>query len=516
MDKLEQFTPIENAVADRINPIVLRELRHMTRSRFVISLVIGLLVIFFLISWIFLTSNVSTDSAYNQDWYDQELGLDLFSALLMFLGFGATFSIPPYVAVRFGWERSERNYDLMYISTLKPSSIIAGKLLAGLQLTLLAVAVCTPFLALTYLLRGVDIALIFISLGFLIGYVMTCTLGLMLFAAVPMSRSIRVIAFLFFVGPAWFFGSMGIILGGVEEMQYGFFADFFDVDFVTQVLPMLVLWLMSMVSAYVLTVTLISPPGANRAFPVRLCFTIQWLLSLALIVFIWWWDRSLDLREGMFYMAGASMGFWGIAFLASSGTADERSLRVQHTIPKNPLLRLLAYPYYNGRANGMVWSGGAALVSLLIFAYCVDTVDYANAYSDEPFFILASSLLFGMAYILIAVAFQRRFATKNLMTGESVVLLRESIAPGFAIIIASVIIIVPLILAMLTQGVEILDVCWSVTCPINYIDDFRGAGRLKLNAAIVWFGAGLLWNIRWIARDMVRFRPPQEPVEGEG
>src|SRR5262249_21077236 len=61
-------------------------------------------------------------------------------------------------------ERSDQNVDLLYISTLKPRSIIAGKFLASVVLVLLIFSTCAPFMTFTYLLRGIDIPTILVVL----------------------------------------------------------------------------------------------------------------------------------------------------------------------------------------------------------------------------------------------------------------------------------------------------------------------------------------------------------------
>src|SRR5205807_7480474 len=70
---------------------------------------------------------------------------------------GTCLLVPIYAGLRLGAERSDTNVDLLFISTLRPRAIVAGKLLSSLVLVLLVFSACTPFMTFSYLLRGLDI-----------------------------------------------------------------------------------------------------------------------------------------------------------------------------------------------------------------------------------------------------------------------------------------------------------------------------------------------------------------------
>ena len=96
--------------------------------------------------------------------------------------------VPAYAAIRLAGERSDHNVDLLFISTLRPRSIIAGKFFAALVLAILVFSTCAPFMTFTYLLRGIDIPTILIVLGFdLLGMLLSTIIALFV-AAVPGPR----------------------------------------------------------------------------------------------------------------------------------------------------------------------------------------------------------------------------------------------------------------------------------------------------------------------------------------
>src|SRR5206468_9430444 len=88
-------------------------------------------------------------------------------------------------------ERSPANMDLLFITTISPRAIIAGKSLAAAALTLLIFSACMPFMVLTYLLRGIDLPTMFIVLA-LSFFLVVMTIQMTVFvASLPASRPMR-------------------------------------------------------------------------------------------------------------------------------------------------------------------------------------------------------------------------------------------------------------------------------------------------------------------------------------
>lgn len=258
--KYSWFGSLEHTVADRLNPIVLRELRQMTRNNFVVGLVICLLIAFFLISSIFLTTQLSGGSYSVASWKDQGMGAELLGTLFLVLAAGCITLVPVYVAFRFWWERCKYNFDLMYISTLPPSSIVWGKLLAALHLSSLVVAVCLPFMALTYFLRGVDILEVIVAVTLMQMFVLTWTMMLMFLVALRRHMVVRVLLIVI-AGPILFFSSIGFVVGTASS-----FGTTFSVSGVLAfVVPFsMVFWGPCMLTAYGITVLLVSPKRVDR------------------------------------------------------------------------------------------------------------------------------------------------------------------------------------------------------------------------------------------------------------
>ena len=90
-----------------------------------------------------------------------------------------------YMGLRVASERQDNNPDLLYISTLSPGRIIRGKFFCAAYVTLLFFSACLPFMALTNLLRGVDLPTVFFLMAFLFILVCGVNLAAMAFLCLP-------------------------------------------------------------------------------------------------------------------------------------------------------------------------------------------------------------------------------------------------------------------------------------------------------------------------------------------
>src|SRR5262245_33490729 len=111
---------------DWINPIVIKELRQAVKNRMVMILLLVFLGLQLAIVTIALLAGSS--GTPTEDW---NAGRDVFFSLQVLLVITLVLLVPAYACVRLAAERSDQNVDLLFISTLKPYSIIAGKFFAA-------------------------------------------------------------------------------------------------------------------------------------------------------------------------------------------------------------------------------------------------------------------------------------------------------------------------------------------------------------------------------------------------
>jgi hypothetical protein len=171
-------------LSDALNPIVIKELRQAVQSRFVVTMLIVLLAIQLVAVGMYLIFS-------NPAAYDFTAGRTVFTILLSILLMVSLLFVPAYTAVRMIAERSDTDVDLLYITTIRPRSIIAGKVLAAAVLTGLIFSACLPFMTFTYFLRGIDLPTVFVLLVLSFLVVQGCSLLALLMACLPFGRVVR-------------------------------------------------------------------------------------------------------------------------------------------------------------------------------------------------------------------------------------------------------------------------------------------------------------------------------------
>jgi hypothetical protein len=135
--------------SDLFNPVLVKEARQLTRSKLLLAVIwIELfgLALFTSVTLIWHLWDVEASDA----------GLSFFLTQIQILAAamacGALDAMLRTLA-----ERSETTTDLMYVSLLSPARLLQGKFWAGLSVNLLILSLGLPFLALSYLLRGISL-----------------------------------------------------------------------------------------------------------------------------------------------------------------------------------------------------------------------------------------------------------------------------------------------------------------------------------------------------------------------
>jgi hypothetical protein len=335
---------------DRLNPIVVKELRQAVQSRLVTSALVLFLVLQAAILSIFLT--VPTLSGPGRPVVSLRAGQDVFLALHGLLLAGGVFFIPAYTGLRLGVERTETNVDLLFISSLSPRSIVAGKLLAAMVLALMLFSASAPFMTLTYLMRGVDLPTILLILAIDFAAMVAATQAAILAGAASGNRGVK--------------AGMGFaVAGGLMQLYTG--AMFLCVGLIQEGsrLPLSGALFWAVVGTAAATVVLLtalqffwsaailSPSSSNRALPVRLYMLFLWAAG-ALLAGGW----SLGLNSSLPVLLVGTLGV--LQSCLQLGIAiNERETwgaRVARTIPRGLPLRAPAFLLYSGSAGGVLFA----------------------------------------------------------------------------------------------------------------------------------------------------------------
>jgi len=343
--------------SDYINPIVVREMRQLVRSKFVIGAMMTLLTILLIGSAAFIITTVLSSLKHA---LNLTAGRSLFMILLGILAYVALIFVPAYTGIRLAAERKGDRISLLYITTISPAAIIRGKMMAAAAMTILLVSLCMPFMVFTYLLRGIDIPSMFLVLVMLLIEVLAVTQLAVLLACLPVSRGFRILLALFmgmsmFSAPGMFVAmSTGLLLFGAGSSMRGW-------SFWGGTLTGLAISALGIGLMFVMSVAMISPPTSNRSMPVRRYLTGAWLLS-GILAGLWQWlEPSSDaVIIWMFTMTG----FLVFLLALFAGENTSYSFRIRRGIPANRIKRILVFPFFTGAVNGILWALLLLMVSI--------------------------------------------------------------------------------------------------------------------------------------------------------
>lgn len=347
--------PLTVRIGDWMNPIVVKELRQAVQSRFVVAALLILLTIQLAATGIYLL--LARDPMNNFD-----SGRYVFMVLFgILLAVGMLF-VPLYSGVRLAAERSETNLDLLFITTIKPRSIIAGKLLAAVMLTVLIFSACLPFLTFTYFLRGIDLPSMAVVLVLGFAVVLLCAQMAIVIACLPLNRAFKfmlgLLMLLFFT-----VGYSGTLAGSTDMLSSGIGSRLGEWDF-WQWVGIFALNFAGLLGLFfVLSVALITPASANRALPVRLYLTILWLLGAAAALTGSQVERTHD---PMIFWQAAFNVIFAFSLFAAVSERDQAGRRVLRDLPASGLKRPLAFFFFSGSANGLLWTSTMAAATYAV------------------------------------------------------------------------------------------------------------------------------------------------------
>lgn len=474
-------------IGDSINPIVVKELRQAVQGRFVTgALLLLLLVQLVMIAFALLVEQNTTLDA----------GQTLFMWLLGVLLFVSLFFIPVYTGGRLAAERADNNVDLLFITTLSPVSIIWGKMLAGLIITLLIYSACLPFMTFTYFLRGIDIPSILVVLILTVAIVTTfIQIGVFL-ACLPVGKVFRALIGL------GAFGSLFITFGSTMGMCYGILSSGVGSmlgtwEFWGPATMVIVFFLVGIGLFFVLSVAVVSPPASNRAFPVRVYLVAVWIITG---ITLGGSAIQTNSFEPIAAWIGICTGVAGLALISSVCERETLTRRIRRTIPTNPISRIVAFFFYSGSANGLIWSLAFMGITLLIGATLAETITRFKDRGDLDKAILMGfgTTMYFFNYSMTALLIRR------LLPGDKV---KPFLTWIFVVILMALGSAVPPILAFLISF-ESADTTWLLLNPYAFVIDSAGKSQwLFFFVVSIWGLAVLGVHLKWLLTQIRNFTP---------
>jgi hypothetical protein len=391
------ITPVRSFLADRINPIVVREARQAVRSKAVFAALWLLLIALVVVTGTFALFSDLTDSA------SEARGDELFlrmNAVVMVL---CVVFVPIYTAWRFAGEHTGAAADLLHTTTVRPSSIVWGKLLVAMMVALLMFSAAAPFLTLTYLFRGIDLLTIAFIVGLDLVVLLVAAQTGVFIAALRISVGLRVIIGLLILPLALWMMASGTLLFG-----FGYFSvTGMGVDDWIALGMGIGTFLAIGGLMFCLSVAVTAPPTTNRARLPRTYLTILWALSLGLVGVAVDSASRAEAFE-VWYVCWCIL--FACAVLLAGSERRELGPRLLRTVPVSLPRRLFAFLFTSGAAGGLAWAmlmaAGTALAYAAFIAASHSTPATMYTTAPELWRMLAAWAVvpcFALTYTLLAV-----------------------------------------------------------------------------------------------------------------
>lgn len=478
---------LQRLIPKQMNPIVIKELRQSVRSR----VVAGAFLLFLIIELfgVGITLMSSTAAGHSINYYS---GRNIFHFLYIALSTTCILFIPVYTSIRLMLERWDNNLDLMYITTIKPQAVIRGKLLASMVITTLMFSAAAPFMAFSYILRGIDIPSILVALVFVFICVVMITQIMIFMACLPTSKAFKILLGLMsIVGLFW---SLTLVnIAGWALIQEGVGSKFNDLDFWIMVCGTALSVILTTGMMQRIAVAFISPPASNRSLPVRLYATIVWIITGFCVLGLAVYNKESDIMMAWLI---PSVIILCIAVICGVSENSVLSARVRRSIPENPIKRRIAFFFYNGPAGAIFWASTLALLTIVLVPISVFFMDGDSADILDTVFVMLCLFAYIMAYSLSALFLWRKLLYRRFLPITIGVITLIMIFLGT---------VLPVVITLITKSGPMN---WNMAWQVGNVFTI-GVEKYRVSHMIfstIWVITALCINVRWILEQTKSFK----------
>jgi len=338
-------------LGDRLNPILVKEVRQALRGRYFRNAFWFTLVAATLIGCAILMNALSADRVGG-------LGVAFFAAIFAVLAVAVHAFVPFWAFISTGGEWDENTYDLLVISNLRPRQLVLGKMLAAFVQAMLFYSAFGPFLVSTFLMPGVDLLSIVVVLAG--STLLSPALALFAIALSSLSRSrpMRIVLMAALAVTLVYATAASIFLGiGVIRSP--------EVLRLPEALATTIVLLASFVLVGLLALAVATARFAheeeNRSSGLR---AIVLVIALSALACSWSARRMGAPVEVYLFLTIAGLVLSSVPLIFFATEAEALGRRVRKHVPRDPVLALLATPFLPGGGRGMVLFLGYAALTL--------------------------------------------------------------------------------------------------------------------------------------------------------
>lgn len=389
------------ARSDRLNPVLLKEIRQALRSRTFAILFPACLAVAVVIA-----VAVLVDSSHKEN-----PGPDVFLPVFVVLEIAALGLVPFSAFQSMAGEWDEGSHDLLVLSHLSPGRIVLGKLLTAAVESALYFCAFLPLLLFTFLLRGVDVRDVLFLVCTL--YVASLAMSCVALAAAGLSRVrfLRVVLLAALAG----LGFGALVVGAELAQQFVERGRGFGSGFAMDELLVLTFTLIgSGLIAFLFAATRIAHPEDDRSSGPRLAFTA--ILVAALAVFGFGLVGNVSQRD-LFEVASVMAVCISIPAICFVTEAEKLPRRVRANVPAGAVRAIVAAPFLPGGGRGVLWYLlQLALIAIWAFAVSASVtpspVDNAKGWDAEGAQRWFTLIAYFMVYVAGFSLLLRRFTEK--------------------------------------------------------------------------------------------------------
>ncbi len=344
-------------LGESANPVFIKEMRQYFQNRRMVLLMGLLLLVEFICTLFF--SSASDYSA------DGEAGVVFF--LLVIIG-GAILSVlicSIGTEQRFAEERSDKELNYAMLTTLKPASIILGKLEGAMVMILCIFSLLLPFLTAAYFMRGLSAAALLLVLFMIPPLVLVTLLGIL--AGAFGKRWITILYFIALIN-----AGISIVPTGFEiahDLMDGAALDpeiwiSLGIEYAISLLIGGLLFLLS--------VAVVAPPKSNRLFAVKLyLFLLPFFTGAVMAPLYLAFLSAGSLTKEIFYAVEYLFvgGAFGTLLLISLFEQPAAGIRVYTKCPRNFFGRLLHFIFSTGFCGSLILAVPVMLIPAAILPF---------------------------------------------------------------------------------------------------------------------------------------------------
>ncbi|TWU44076.1 hypothetical protein Q31b_16110 [Novipirellula aureliae] len=396
-----------------LNPILIKEARQALKSKqFGVTFFLLLLA-----SWFWMVIGVVMASP---DIYYVPSGVYLMTGYFLLLSVPMIAMVPLAAHRSLAAELDEGTFELLAITKLSALRIVTGKLGSAVLQMLVYFAALVPAFGFCYLLRGIDLVMISLTLGlvFMASLLLT-TFGLLLATAVQ-NKAGQIFALLFLLFcilmAEVFCGSFAIGVVMAQQLTWEVGSFNFLLLFGAVAISFMVLFVQAAAAR-------IAPVTENRSTRLRWIMFIQQLLWVAAMAGAAFYDNDAEILFFGIVMLGA---YWTLMGTLMLGESAELSPRVLRTMPQTTFGRMMLLWLCPGPGTGFMFAILSAIAGIATLSSVV-IVFGKIAGSSNP--VMTSGIVVGylMMYLgatrLIVLPLSRRIGNSFLLPVSVMVIL---------------------------------------------------------------------------------------------